>query len=307
MKLTILGSSSALPTSERNPSAHVLCAHERFFLIDCGEGTQHQLRKYRIRFGKINHIFISHIHGDHVFGLYGLLSTLSLVGRVAPLHLYAPESFGPVLLSHLADFDIHLSFDIDFIPLKGKNLVQILDDKYLTVSSFPLQHRVPTFGFLFREKEGDRKLKKESIEKFNIPVARMNSIKKGADLFLDDGSIVRNEEMTYAPPEPLSYAYCSDTKYFRRLPSFVSGVSLLYHEATFDREKGRLAKITGHSTTEDAARTALEAGAGALLIGHFSARYRETGNLLSEARELFPVTYAAKDGTTYDISKLEPL
>jgi ribonuclease Z len=307
MKLTILGSSSALPTSERNPSAHVLCAHERFFLIDCGEGTQHQLRKYRIRFGKINHIFISHIHGDHVFGLYGLLSTFSLVGRENPLHLYAPESFGSILHSHLADFDIHLNFDINFIPLKGKDPVQILDDKYLSVVSFPLQHRVPTFGFLFREKKGDRNLRKESIERYKIPVARMKSIKKGADLVLEDGSVIKNEDMTIDPPEPLSYAYCSDTKYFRRLPSFVTGVSLLYHEATFDREKESLAKMTGHSTTEDAARTALEAGAGALLIGHFSARYRETGKLLAEARELFPVTYAAKDGTTYDISKLEPL
>jgi ribonuclease Z len=307
MKLTILGSSSALPTSERNPSAHVLCAHERFFLIDCGEGTQHQLRKYRIRFSKINHIFISHIHGDHVFGLYGLLSSLSLMGRESPVHLYGPENFGPMLHSHLTDFDIHLKYNIDFVPLKGKDPVQILDDKYLTVTSFPLQHRVPSFGFLFREKRGDRNIIRESIEKYNIPVARMNSIKKGADLLLEDGSVIRNEEMTTSPPDPLSYAYCSDTKYFKRLPSFVKGVSLLYHEATFAADMDKLAMLTGHSTTKDAARTASEAGAGALLIGHFSARYRETGKLLEETRELFPVAYAAKDGKTYDIGKLEPL
>jgi ribonuclease Z len=306
MKLTILGSSSALPTSERNPSAHVLCAHERFFLIDCGEGTQHQLRKNRIRFSKINHIFISHLHGDHVFGLYGLLSTLSLIGRKSAVHLYAPENFGAMLNSHLNDFDIHLNYEIDFIPLSGKDPIQILDDKYLTVTSFPLKHRIPAFGFLFREKRGDRNLIKESIAKYNIPIARMNSIKKGADFVPDNGIIIKNEDITLSPPEPLSYAYCSDTRFFKRLPTFVKGVSLLYHEATFGKDLGSLAKMTGHSTTEDAARTAVQAGAGALLIGHFSARYRETGKLLEEARALFPETYAAKDGTTYDIGKLNP-
>jgi ribonuclease Z len=306
MKLTILGSSSALPTSERNPSAHVLCAHERFFLIDCGEGTQLQLRKNRIRFSKINHIFISHLHGDHIFGLYGLLSTLSLMGRISKIHLYAPENFGPMLQSHLSDFDIHLNFEIEFVPLMGKDPVRILDDKYLTVTSFPLQHRIPAYGFLFREKTADRNIKKECIEKYKIQVARINSIKKGADLVLEDGTVIKNEDLTTPPPEPLSYAYCSDTRYFKRLSSFIKGVSLLYHEATFGRDMGKLAKMTGHSTTEDAARTAAEAGAGALLIGHFSARYRETGKLLEESKELFPVTYAAKDGTTYDIGKLKP-
>jgi ribonuclease Z len=306
MKLTILGSSSALPTSERNPSAHVLCAHERFFLIDCGEGTQLQLRKNRIRFSKINHIFISHLHGDHIFGLYGLLSTLSLMGRISKIHLYAPENFGPMLQSHLSDFDIHLNFEIEFVPLMGKDPVRILDDKYLTVTSFPLQHRIPAYGFLFREKTADRNIKKECIEKYKIQVARINSIKKGADLVLEDGTVIKNEDMTTPPPEPLSYAYCSDTRYFKRLSSFIKGVSLLYHETTFGRDMGKLAKMTGHSTTEDAARTAAEAGAGALLIGHFSARYRETGKLLEESKELFPVTYAAKDGTTYDIGKLKP-
>ena len=179
MKLTILGSSSALPTSERYPSAHVLNAHERLFLIDCGEGTQMQLRRNRIRFAKINHIFISHLHGDHVFGLYGLLSTLSLMGRVNPLHLYAPENYHRILLSHLQDFDIHLSFKIEFIPLSGKDPVQILDDRYITVTSFPLKHRVPAFGFLFREKEAERNIISECIEKYRIPFVRIPAIKKG--------------------------------------------------------------------------------------------------------------------------------
>ena len=161
MKLTILGSSSALPTSERYPSAHVLNVHERLFLIDCGEGTQMQLRKHRIRFSKINNIFISHLHGDHIFGLYGLLSTFSLMGRKNPVRLYAPENYHKILLSHLLDFDIHLNFEIEFIPLSGKDPAVILDDKYITVTSFPLKHRVPSFGFLFREKKAERNIIKE--------------------------------------------------------------------------------------------------------------------------------------------------
>jgi ribonuclease Z len=229
------------------------------------------------------------------------------MGRKSPLHLYAPANFGPMLTSHLGDFDIHLNFEIDFKPLKGKDPEQVLDEKYLTVTSLPLQHRIPAFGFLFREKEGDRNIRKESIERYNIPVARIISIKKGADMVLDDGTVIKNEEMTTSPPAPLSYAYCSDTKYFKRLQSFVKGVSLLYHEATFSKDMSKLAKMTGHSTTEDAARTAAGAGVGALLIGHFSARYRETGKLLEEAKELFPLTYAAMDGTTYNIAELKPL
>ena len=306
MNITILGSSSALPTSERNPSAHVLSEHERFFLIDCGEGTQLQLRKHHIRFAKINHIFISHLHGDHIFGLYGLLSTFSLMGRVAPLHLYAPENFGPMLTSHLADFDIHLNFKIDFIPLSGKDPFKILDDKYLTVTSFPLEHRVPAYGFLFTEKPADRNIKKECIGKFNIPVARILSIKKGADFITEEGTVIPNNELTIAPSPSRSFAYCSDTKYFKRLSTFIKGVDLLYHEATFDREKEELASITGHSTTINAATVALEAGAGKLIIGHFSARYRDAGILVEEARTLFPETYGAEEGKCYEVGHVVP-
>ncbi len=301
MKLTIVGSSSALPTSERYPSAHVLSAHERLFLIDCGEGTQMQLRKNRIRFSKINHIFISHLHGDHVFGLYGLLSTFSLMGRQKPVHLYAPESFKHILQSHLNDFDIHLSFEVDFIPLSGKDPARILDDKYLTVTSFPLQHRVPAFGFLFREKISERNIIKESITKYEIPLVRIPAIKKGEDFMTSAGDIIKNEEITLPPVEPLSYAYCSDTKYFKRLATFVKGVTLLYHEATFDKSMDALARTTGHSTTVDAARTAADAGAGTLIIGHFSARYRDISILVEESRALFPHTFAAIDGKSFRV------
>jgi ribonuclease Z len=298
MKLTILGSSSALPTSDRYPSAQVLNAHERLFLIDCGEGTQMQLRKNRIRFAKINHIFISHLHGDHVFGLYGLLSTFSLMGRKAPVHLYAPENYHYMLNSHLDDFDIHLSFEVDFIPLKGNEPVQILDDKYITVSSFPLNHRVPAFGFLFREKLS------EKIEEYQIPSVRIPAIKKGEDFVTSHGINIKNEEITFPPPIPLSFAYCSDTKYFKRLATFVKGVTLLYHEATFDKSLAQLASATGHSTTLDAAKTAVNAGAERLLIGHFSARYKSISFLVEEARSLFPATYAAIDGKSFDVGEI---
>lgn len=307
MKVTILGSSSALPTSGRYPSAHVLAAHERLFLIDCGEGTQMQLRKTKLRFSKINHIFITHLHGDHVFGLYGLLSTFSLMDRKSPLHLYAPEKYEALLKSHLSDFDINLSFDIDFIPLSGKDHVQILDDKYLTVTAFPLKHRIPAFGFLFREKISERNIIRESIEKYRIPTVRIRAIKKGEDFMTEDGTLIKNKELTLPPPEPLSYAYCSDTKYFKRLASFVKGVTLLYHEATFDKTKSELATMTGHSTTIDAANTAAAANAGALIIGHFSARYKDINPLVDEARTIFTETYPAIDGKTYEVGNLSHL
>lgn len=307
MKLTILGSSSALPTSGRYPSAHVLNAHERLFLIDCGEGTQMQLRKTRIRFAKINHIFISHLHGDHVFGLYGLLSTFSLMGRTNPVHLYAPENYDHILRSHLNDFDINLSFDIIFTPLSGKDPVMILDDKYLTVTSFPLEHRIPAYGFVFREKPADRNIIREAIEKFQIPTVRIPAIKKGEDFITSDGTVIRNEEITHDPPEPLSYAYCSDTKYFRRLASFIMGVTVLYHEATFDKANQKLAKMTGHSTTLDAAKTAVNANAGTLIIGHFSARYKDITPLVEESRTLFPSTFPAIDGKSYEVGNISDL
>lgn len=304
IKLTILGTSSALPTSERFPSAHVLNAHERLYLIDCGEGTQMQLRRNKIRFGKINHIFISHLHGDHLFGLYGLLSTLSLMGRGSQLNLYAPENYHTILLSHLSDFDIHLNYEINFIPLSGKDPVVILDEKYITVTSFPLEHRVPAFGFLFREKPYDRNIIKEAIEKYGIPGVRIPAIKKGEDFITSEGDLIKNEDITIPGREPLSYAYCSDTKYFKRLATWIRGVDLLYHEATFDISLRDLAQTTGHSTTSDAAKTADSAGAKALIIGHFSARYRDIRPLVEEARTVFPRTFPAVDGQTYDLETI---
>jgi ribonuclease Z len=300
-RLTILGTSSALPTSERYPTAHVLNVHERLYLIDCGEGTQMQLRRYRIRFGKISHIFISHLHGDHMFGLYGLLSTFNLMGRREPIWLYGPPELESLLNRHFADFDMHLNFEVIFKGLSENNPEVILDTKKLTVSAFPLKHRVPAYGYLFKEKEADRKILKEKISEYSISISNIAAIKKGADLVLDDGTVISNEQLTIPAPKPKSYAFCSDTKYFERLHSFVNGVDLLYHEATFDKSKTALAHETGHSTATEAATVALEAGVKKLIIGHFSARYRDTSELEAEAQMVFPNTEAGKDGTTYDI------
>jgi len=304
MKLTVLGSSSALPTSTRYPSAHVLNTHERLFLIDCGEGTQMQLRKCKIKFGKINHVFISHLHGDHIFGLYGLLSTFNLMGRESALHLYAPENYDQMLVSHLRDFDINLNFEVIFVPLRGKEPVNIYDDKYINVKSFPLQHRIEAFGFLFREKPADRNIIKDCIIKYGIPTSKIPAIKKGEDFTTEDGQLVKNDEITIPPVEPFSYAYCSDTMFFNRLATYVKDVNLLYHEATFDKSMSELAKMTCHSTTHDAAKVARKAHVGTLMIGHFSARYKEISGLVEEAKAIFPATIPAIDGTTYDLGDL---
>jgi len=224
------------------------------------------------------------------------------MGRNTPLHLYAPESYDSILYTHLDDFDIHLNFEIDFVPLTGKDPVMILNDKYITVTSFPLIHRVPSFGFLFREKPKERNIIKDRIAEFGIPVERIPAIKKGEDYSRHDGTVIKNEDLTLPPDEQLSYAYCSDTRFFPRLATFVKDVTLLYHEATFDKDKTELAAVTFHSTTHDAAKIAEKAGAKTLLIGHFSSRYRRIEPLVEEARNVFPRTFPAIDGKSFEIT-----
>ena len=207
-----------------------------------------------------------------------------------------------MLFRSLADFDIHLAFDLRFIPLEGSSPVKILDEKYVTVTAFPLQHRVPTYGFLFREKPAERKMVREAIEKYRIPVADIRFIKSGADYITPEGEVISNSLLTSPPPKPLSYAYCSDTEWFGLLAHYVKDVDLLYHEATFDSAKKSLAKQTGHSTADQAAAIALEAGAGTLVIGHFSSRYKDPEILTTEARNIFPQTIAAKEGMVIDVA-----
>lgn len=255
-----------------------------------------QMRKYRVKYGRIHHIFISHLHGDHVFGLYGLLSSLNLIGRESPLRIYAPAGFQQILHTHLADFDIHLKFDIEFVDLQGNDPVKIFEDKNVSVLSLPLKHRIPAFGFLFREKEKERNIIKEAISKYNIPLSDIHKIKKGAGFYTSAGKFIPNSEITRDPPEPRSFAYCSDTVYLRRMAEYVRGVDLLYHEATFASDREDLALKTGHSTSAQAAMVASDAGVNKLIIGHFSARYKNVLPLLEEARAIFPATIAAEEG-----------
>jgi len=260
-----------------------------------------QLRKNRIKISRINDIFISHLHGDHIFGLYGLLSTFNLMGRENLLRLYAPEAFGDMLYSHLDDFDIMLGYELEFIPLNGKDPRKIYEDKNITVTTIPLVHRIPAYGFLFREKKKVRNIRKETIPLYNIPVASIPAIKRGEDFITGEGTLIPNSDLTIEPPKTRSYAYCSDTSYFKRLSSMVKGVDLLYHESTFASDNSKLAAISGHSTAVDAATVANDAGAGQLIIGHFSARYREASQLLKEAKSVFNNTIAAEDGLTISI------
>jgi ribonuclease Z len=279
----------------------VLNVHERLFLIDCGEGTQMQMRRYRIRFGKINHIFISHLHGDHFFGLYPLLSSFNLMGRKTPLHLYAPAPVEELVTRHLSDFDINLGFGLEIHTLGSRDCTLILNDKRVEVFSFPLRHRIPSCGFLFREKRADRNMIPEMIGKHGLTIAEIALLKRGNDIEREGGEVISCEAVTIPPPEPVSYAFCSDTAWFKELPEYVRGVDLLYHEATFGDDNEALAVKTAHSTARHAANVARDAGAKKLLIGHFSARYKSADILEQEAREVFAATVAAREGTSYII------
>lgn len=260
-----------------------------------------QMRRYKIRFGRINHIFISHLHGDHFFGVYPLLSTYNLMGRKTPLHLYAPAPAKEIVERHLADFDIVLGYELVIHTVSGRSLRLVLDDRRIEVFSFPLKHRIPSFGYLFREKPRDRNMIREKIDEYRLSVEEIVRLRRGGEVRRDSGEIITPDEVTVAPPAQSSYAFCSDTGPFNRLSSFVKGVDLLYHEATFGSDNESLALKTGHSTAAQAAMVAREAGAKRLLLGHFSARYRSVMVLEEEARQIFPETEAAHEGTRYVI------
>ena len=295
-ELTILGSSSAVPTSKRNLTAHVLNVHERFFLIDCGEGTQLQLRKNKIRFSKINHIFISHLHGDHIFGLFGLLSTFNLLNRRTDLHIYAHPELENILNKHVEYFERSMSYKIKYHYLNPKLNEIIYDDGKLIVETIPLKHRIPTCGFLFKETPHLRNLKKNIVDAFDIPISKIRSIQEGEDFTNDEGDIVANSRLTYPPYKSRSYAYCTDTAYYEKIIPIIKGVDLLFHESTLAKKLKRQAKQTFHSTTIDAANIAQKAKVGKLIIGHFSARYKDVTPLVKEAQEIFLNTISAEDG-----------
>ncbi|NQU81621.1 MAG: ribonuclease Z [Bacteroidetes bacterium] len=298
---TILGSSSALPTSKRFTSAYVINVHERFFLIDCGEGAQMQLRKYKIKLGKINHIFISHIHGDHVFGLFGLISSFNLLGRENNLHIFGPPDLERIIHGYLKDFYINLFFEIIFHPVNCTRSVRIYEDEKIKVNTIPLKHRIPTCGFLFREQPTLPNLKKDMIEKYDIPISKRQGIKEGDGFITETGGIVPNHELVIPAPEPKTFAYCSDTSYNEGILTQIRNVDLLYHEATYGSELQELARESMHSTASEAARLASKASAKKLVIGHFSARYKDLTPLLVEARKVFNNTFIAEDGKTFTV------
>lgn len=300
-KLTILGSGSALPTSRRYSTAQALNVHERFFLIDCGEGTQLQLRNAKSRLGKLNRIFISHLHGDHVFGLFGLLSTFNLLGRKNDLYIHAPEDLHKTLSFYQNNFAEHLQFKIHLIPLGKGNLNLIFEDKVVEIYSFPLKHRMQAYGFLFREKQKEPNIRKDVIDKYSLSIKDILSIKSGEDFITQDGDRILNSDLTIPPTESRSYAFCSDTAYYERIIPWITGVDLLYHEATFADSELKIAKQTGHSTASQAAMIARKAGVKKLLLGHFSNRYKNLDTLLTEARNIFPQTYIAEDLEVYEI------
>ncbi len=295
--VTILGNGSAVPTAWQNPSAQLLQYNGRRFLIDCGEGTQMQMIRYNVSYRNLDRIFISHLHGDHYFGLIGLISTLHLYGRRKPLHVYGPAALEKVLQLQLEVSDTQLRFPLHFYALPEEGVVY--EDKTLTVSCFPLDHRIPTRGFLFREKPRERNLRKAFVKKFHPGVEQMHHIKQGDDFVLPDGRVLPNADITHNPPASRSYAYCSDTAYNPKLAGYVQGADLLYHEATFDDGMKDKAAEKFHSTARQAAQVAAEAGVKKLLLGHFSARFSSFDTLLKEARKVFPETVVSRQGESY--------
>jgi ribonuclease Z len=300
-ELTILGSNSALPTSNRYPTAQVLEVPGRCFLIDCGEGTQIQLRRNKISFSKIRHIFISHLHGDHYYGLIGLLSTMNLLGVKSDVHIYAPSELKTLIQPQLDFIRGEMSIKPIFHPLNLKKPQTVFESKNIEVLSFPVKHSIPTVGFLFREKPKQANIKKEMIKAYNIPLAQIKDIKAGADFETEDGRIIPNEKLTTPPPKPKSYAFCTDTAFHPPIAEIINGVDLLYHEATFLEELKDLAGKTLHSTARQAAEMAKLSKASKLLIGHFSSRFKNLEDFKTEAREVFKNTELAKEGNKYVI------
>ncbi|MEP0132918.1 MAG: ribonuclease Z [Eudoraea sp.] len=301
MKLHILGCYAATPRTLSNPTSQVLEIRNHLFLIDCGEGTQVQLRKNKIKFSRIEHIFISHLHGDHFFGLPGLISTFRLLGREKDLHIYGPEGIQQAITLFLKLGNSWTNYKLIFHELTSKNPEIIFEDTKVMVKTIPLDHRVYTNGFLFSELPGERKLNVLATAKYKIDKAYFSGIKQGKDIKMDDGSVIANSELSLDPPQTKQYAYCSDTGFNAELAPLLNGVDLLYHEATFLETEVLLAKKTKHSTARQAATVAKEASVKRLILGHFSTRYKSILPFREEAIEVFNNVDLADDGKTFEI------
>jgi len=290
-----------MPVRGRSQSAQALQVHGRLFLLDCGEGTQYALVRDRIPMMKLDSLFLTHIHGDHVFGIFGLLSTLGMKGRQMPLNIFAPVNFGPILKFFLSYYGDGIGFEIRYTPLKMKEPETILETKSLRVQAFPLNHGIETFGFRFEEKEPPFNVHKEAIAKYGLTLTEIGTLKRGEDVLRADGSVIPAAEAAYKPFVPRSYAYVTDTAPFPEEAEWLKGTTVIYHETTYLEELADQGAQRHHSTTLQAARLAKEAGAGKLLIGHYSSRNAEIKSYEAECRSLFPETYATSDGDTYDI------
>lgn len=301
-EVTILGSNSAIPAHGRNQTSQLVSVGNSFLLIDCGEGTQIQLRKFKLKFGRIDFILISHLHGDHFYGLMGLISSFHLVKRERLLTIFGPSGLDEIITTQLKHTNTKLSFPLRFVPTQaeGKNL--ILEEPMFRVFTFPLQHRIPCTGFLIEEKPGLRNMIKEKLVKTKMPVEAIVSLREGNDVLDSDGKVIyRVEEYTYPPKQSKKYGYCSDTIFDLSLVDYIKGVDLLYHEATFGDDETERAGTTFHSTSRQAAVIALKAKAGKLLLGHYSSRYKDLHPILDQAKEVFENSFLSEEGITYSI------
>lgn len=294
-ELHILGCGSALPTTRHFATSQVVNLRDKLFMIDCGEGAQMQLRKSRLKFSRLNHIFISHLHGDHCFGLMGLISTFGLLGRTAELHIHSPKGLEELLTPMLNFFCHTLAYKVIFHEFDTRQTSVVYEDRSMTVTTIPLRHRIPCCGFLFAEKARPNHIIRDMVDFYKVPVYELNRIKNGSDYVTPEGEVIANTRLTRPSDPPRKYAYCSDTIFRPEIVEQLSGVDLLFHEATFAESELARAKETYHTTAAQAARIALEAGVHQLVIGHFSARYEDESILLKEASAVFPNTILAKE------------
>lgn len=300
-KIHILGCGSALPTLKHNASSQLIEMRGKCFMVDCGEGAQMQFRRSHIHFSKLNAIFISHMHGDHCFGLMGLLSTLGMLGRTSKLRIYAPKDYEPLFRQQVEFFMQTMEYEMEMIPVDTEKQQVIYEDHSLTVETVPLQHRVPCCGFIFREKPTLPHIRRDMIDYYGIPVSQINNIKNGADWTNEDGDVIPNARLVQPADTPRSYAYCSDTRFMPALKEQVKGVTVLYHESTYTAEQEDRAKIYYHSTARQAATIAAGAGVGTLLLGHYSARYNDEKVLLEEAKAVFDHSILSQEGMVFDV------
>lgn len=300
MRLTILGCYAATPRTFTNPTSQVLEIQNHLFLIDCGEGTQVQLRKYRVKFSRIKHIFISHLHGDHFFGLPGMISTFRLLGRENELHIYGPKGIKEAITLFLKLGDSWTNFPLIFHEIESKEKALLFEDDKVSVHTIPLDHRIYTNGFLFREKEAPRTLDVEAAKQYGIDRSQYIKIKEGADGISKNGNIVPNVKLTSDPPKPKSYAYCSDTAYKESILPLITNVDVLYHESTFLETEAHLCEKTKHSTAKQAAQIAQQAQVGCLVLGHYSTRYKSIELFKEEAQEVFSEVELADDGKVFE-------